>query len=293
MIRITALMTAAVTGGLLLCFSFAQDRQETQRDSIAPKKEPAPPATIGHPAFMSPHASPIALSGGRVYVTNTPADTVDVIDAKTYQIVVRINVGVNPVGIAVRPDGKEVWVANHISDSVSVIDIDPASTTCFQVTATIQDFDPATKATRFDEPVGVAFATNEKAYVSLSSENKIAVVDVATRQIQKRLDIAAQDPRAMVVRDGRLYILPFESNNQRQDRWQSRNIRFLESFDRQQQCVVVGARRRHRQASESPGSRLVRVRYPNRHTHQDGQHARYAVVWPDGRFEGPRLHCSD
>ena len=216
MIRITALMTAAVTGGLLLCFSFAQDRQETQRDSIAPKKEPAPPATIGHPAFMSPHASPIALSGGRVYVTNTPADTVDVIDAKTYQIVVRINVGVNPVGIAVRPDGKEVWVANHISDSVSVIDIDPASTTCFQVTATIQDFDPATKATRFDEPVGVAFATNEKAYVSLSSENKIAVVDVATRQIQKRLDIAAQDPRAMVVRDGRLYILPFESNNQTQ-----------------------------------------------------------------------------
>ena len=216
MIRITALMTAAVTGGLLLCFSFAQDQQKTQRDSIAPKKEPAPPATIGHPAFMSPHASPIALSGGRVYVTNTPADTIDVIDAKTYQIVVRINVGVNPVGIAVRPDGKEVWVANHISDSVSVIDIDPASTTCFQVTATIQDFDPATKATRFDEPVGVAFATNEKAYVSLSSENQIAVVDVATRQIQKRLDIAAQDPRAMVVRDGRLYILPFESNNQTQ-----------------------------------------------------------------------------
>ncbi len=218
MTRIAATMTVAFSGLLLLflCFSFAQDRQETRRDSIAPKQEPAPPATIGHPAFMSPHASPIALSGGRVYVTNTPADTVDVIDAKTHQIGVRINVGVNPVGIAVRPDGKEVWVANHISDSVSVIDIDPASPTCFQVIATIQDFDPDTKATRFDEPVGIAFASNEKAYVSVSSENKIAVVDVATRQIQKRLEIAAQDPRAIVVRDGRLYVLPFESNNQTQ-----------------------------------------------------------------------------
>ena len=28
----------------------------------------------------------------------------------------------DPVGIAVRPDGKEVWVSNHVSDSVSVID---------------------------------------------------------------------------------------------------------------------------------------------------------------------------
>ena len=216
MTRIAATMTVAVTTWLLICFSFAQDRQETQHDSIAPKKESAPPATIGHPAFVSPHASPIAISDGRVFVTNTPADTVDVIDAKTHQIVVRINVGVNPAGIAVRPDGKEVWVANHISDSVSVIDVDPASSTCFHVIATIQDFDPATKATRFDEPVGIAFANNEKAYVSLSSENKIAVVDVSTRHIQKRLDIAAQDPRAMVVRGGRLYVLPFESNNQTQ-----------------------------------------------------------------------------
>ncbi len=216
MTRIAATMTVAVTVCFFLCFSFAQDRPEQQRDSLSTTSEPAPPATIGHPAFMSPHASPIAISGGRVFVTNTPADTVDVIDVNSRQIVVRIHVGVNPAGLAVRPDGKEVWVANHISDSVSVIDVEPASPTCFQVIATIQDFDPVTKATRFDEPVGIAFASDEKAYVSLSSENKIAVVDVATRQVHKRLDIAAQDPRAMVVREGRLYVLPFESNNQTQ-----------------------------------------------------------------------------
>ena len=39
--------------------------------------------------------------------------------------------------------------------------------TYLTVVATVQDIDRRTKATRFDEPVGVAFASNEKAYVAL------------------------------------------------------------------------------------------------------------------------------
>ena len=174
------------------------------------------PTTIGHPTFMSPHASPIALNSGYVFVVNTPADTVDVIDTDTRTIIKRINVGIDPVSIAVRPDGKEVWVANHVSDSVSVIDTDSANPTWMQVIATVQDFDPETRATRFDEPVGIAFANNDKAYVALSSENQIAVINVETREVRKRLTITAQDPRAITVRGDRLYVIPFESNNQTQ-----------------------------------------------------------------------------
>ena len=206
------------------CFSLIQALRISDRPVISAglvAAEPdrgasQPPAAVGHPAFMSPHASPIAVSGGMVFVVNTPAATVDIIDADSHAIARRVNVGIEPVGVAVRPDGKEVWIANHVSDSVSVIDTDPASPTRFHVIATVQDFDAATKATRFDEPVGIAFASNEKAYVSLSSENKIAVVNVASRKVEKRLDITAQDPRAIVVRNGRLYVIPFESNNQTQ-----------------------------------------------------------------------------
>ena len=165
---------------------------------------------------MSPHASPIALVGGQVFVTNTPADTVDVIDPTSRKVVSRVPVGVDPVGVAVRPDGKELWVANHVSDSVSVIDTDFDSPTYLQVIATVQDFHPTTKATRFDEPVGIAFAGNRKAYVALSSENTIAVVNVENRRITKRLHINAQDPRAISVRGNRLYVIPFESNNKTQ-----------------------------------------------------------------------------
>jgi YVTN family beta-propeller protein len=174
------------------------------------------PIIAGHPAFMSPHSSPIAVNGDRVFVANTPADTVDVIDSASQSVVARINVGIDPVSVAVRPDGNEVWVSNHVSDSISVIDTNPASVTDLQVVATIQDFDLATRATRFDEPVGIAFASDDKAYVALSSENQVAVVDVATRRVSNQLTITAQDPRAIAVRDGRLYVIPFESNNQTQ-----------------------------------------------------------------------------
>ena len=100
--------------------------------------------------------------------------------------------------------------------SVSVIDAAVGSRTRHQVLATIQDFDAATRSTRFDEPVGIAFASNLKAYVALSSSNRIAVVDVLSRRVVRHLDIAAQDPRALAVRSGRLYVVPFESNNQTQ-----------------------------------------------------------------------------
>ena len=175
-----------------------------------------PPGEVGHPTFMSPHAAPIAVSGGRVFVANTPADTVDVIDASSRAVVARIPVGIDPVGLALRPDGRELWVANHVSDSVSVVDTDPASPTHLQVVATVQNLDPVSRATRFDEPAGVAFAGNAKAYVTLSSENQVAVIDVARRVMTAILPITAQDPRALAVRGDRLYVIPFESNNQTQ-----------------------------------------------------------------------------
>ncbi len=94
---------------------------------------------VGHPLFCSPHFAPIAIHNNRVFVVNTPSDTVDVLDRTDRRLITRVNVGIDPVSIAVRPDGKEVWVSNHISDSVSVIDNDPKSTTFLQVISTIQE----------------------------------------------------------------------------------------------------------------------------------------------------------
>jgi YVTN family beta-propeller protein len=170
--------------------------------------------TKGHPFFNSPHSNPIVASDDFVYVVNTPSDTVDIIDKLNNIVVSRVNVGVDPVSLALRPDGKELWVSNHVSDSISIIDTDILNPTFHQIIATIQDFDVVTRSTRFDEPVGIAFASNEKAYVALSSLDKIAVINVSSRLISKRITINAQDPRAITVRGGRLFVTAFESNNQ-------------------------------------------------------------------------------
>lgn len=174
------------------------------------------PSTIGQLNFESPHAKPIVVhpDGERVYVVNTPSATVDVLSVDSMEVLTRVNVGIEPVSIGIRPDGQEVWVSNHVSDSVSVIDAEAGSPTYHQVLHTLQVFDEETRSTRFDEPVGIAFANNAKAYVALSSENRIAVVNVATRTVEKTLTITAQDPRAIAVKNDRLYVIPFESNNQ-------------------------------------------------------------------------------
>lgn len=171
---------------------------------------------VGFTQFMSPHVNPIIIQAGYVYVANTPSGTVDVIDSSSTAVVARIPVGLEPVSLACRPDGQEIWVSNHVSDSVNVIDIRPNRPTQHSVIATIQDLDIQTKATRSDEPVGIAFANNEKAYIAFSSENKIGVVDIKSRRITGYLQIPAQDPRAIAVRNGKLFVIPFESGNKTQ-----------------------------------------------------------------------------
>ena len=172
----------------------------------------------GHMNFESPHSNPIVhiSTQNLVYVVNTPASTVDVIDMDTNEITVRIHVGVDPVGIAVKPDGTEVWVTNHVSDSISVIDSNPDSATRHQVLHTIQALHPTRKYPILDEPVGIVFANDEWAYAALSSSNRIVKISVKTRGIRQYLPVTAQDPRAITVRDDRLYVIPFESNNQTQ-----------------------------------------------------------------------------
>jgi YVTN family beta-propeller protein len=146
-------------------------------------------------------------------VANTTSNTVDAINTSTNLRTKQIAVGMEPVNVTFRPDGCEAWVANHVSDSVSVIDTNAASPSHLTVIETIQSLD-GSGATLFDEPVGIAFASNTKAYVALSSRNQVAIVSGTTYSVTGSLAIAAQEPRAIAVRNGRLYVAAFESSNQ-------------------------------------------------------------------------------
>ncbi len=168
----------------------------------------------GHPTFASPHFNPLALHDDLVYVVNTPADTLDVIDPASDSVVMRINVGIDPVSVIARPNADEVWVANHVSDTISVINTDSESPFYHQIVATVQNVGRFSFSTEFDEPVGIAFSQDgNKAYVALGPSNQVAVINAETRLVYKHLKINAQDPRALVVRGTRLYVIAFESGN--------------------------------------------------------------------------------
>ena len=117
--------------------------QQTQSEPELPAFGVTAPLSsdAGYPTLLSPHVRPIVSHQGLVYAVNTPANTLDVVEVSSLQVVQRINVGIDPVSLAIRPDGTQLWVANHVSDSVNVVDLVPESTTYHQVIGTVQDLD--------------------------------------------------------------------------------------------------------------------------------------------------------
>jgi YVTN family beta-propeller protein len=56
------------------------------------------------------------------YVTNEFSNTVSVIDTANNNVAATVPVGINPLGIAVTPDGTRAYVTNFGANTVSVID---------------------------------------------------------------------------------------------------------------------------------------------------------------------------
>ena len=85
-------------------------------------------AALAAPAFLAFESGPVrpmALSSDRseLYAVNTPDGQLEVfhVDASGLTLLRSIPVGQEPVAVAVR-SASEVWVVNHLSDSVSIVD---------------------------------------------------------------------------------------------------------------------------------------------------------------------------
>jgi YVTN family beta-propeller protein len=155
--------------------------------------------------WESPHVAPLALSadGTRLFAVNTPAARLEVFDVTDGGLspMKAIPVGLDPVTVRVR-GRDEAWVVNHISDSVSIVDVGRGI-----VTRALQTE---------DEPTDVALAGGQ-AFVVCAQRNLVQVFDLSdlTRPPQN-LEIAGEHPRAAALSpDGRtLYVGIFESGNE-------------------------------------------------------------------------------
>jgi YVTN family beta-propeller protein len=114
-----------------------------------------------------------------------------------------IPVGLDPVSVRWRT-ATELWVANHTSDTVSVVD----AVAC-NVKHTLQTA---------DEPVDVVFAgTPQQAWVACSQVNRVQLFDPANPAggVTHTVVIEGEDPRSLAVSpDGtKVYAAIFESGN--------------------------------------------------------------------------------
>ena len=76
--------------------------------------------------FESGPVRPLALSanGTRLYAVNTPDNALEVLQVGAGGVakLASVPVGLEPVAVAAATTG-EVWVVNHLSDSVSIVDV--------------------------------------------------------------------------------------------------------------------------------------------------------------------------
>jgi len=166
----------------------------------------ATPAFAGYVNFEVSHVHPLALtpSGARLLAINTPDARLEVFavgPGGELALERSIPVGLEPVSVAARSD-TEAWVVNHVSDSVSVVDLASGA-----VVRTLRTG---------DEPTDVIFAAG-RAFVSIAGEDALQVFDLATLAAPPlSVPVFGRKPRALAVSaDGtRVYAVVLHSGNQ-------------------------------------------------------------------------------
>ena len=134
----------------------------------------------------SPYGVAVSPDGTKVYVTHDDSDNLSVIEINnsTYNVrPVKLDTGRNkdkvklsPLGVAVSPDGKTVYVVNHKTPIKGISDTPCGSvyvinTTTYNVTA---------RAGVDKNPCGVAITSNgSKIYVTNSGSKTVSVIDTA------------------------------------------------------------------------------------------------------------------
>jgi len=191
--------------------------------ALTPRGAAVLPAS-GSALFTSPQTNPVALSprGDVLYVANTTSGTLSVLaidesDPANLTELAEIPVGLDPVGVAVRPGSKKknadelVLVTNHLSDSISVV-----SRKRLEVVQTLQELGPD-GVTTTNEPVGVTFAGKNLAFVSLDEPDQVIAIRFKNGRASirpERIQLSAQAPRALAAVGDKLFVAAFESGNQ-------------------------------------------------------------------------------
>ena len=164
----------------------------------------------------APHLVRLTAGGGKAYTSNTDTGTVSAVNLRTGGVQV-IAVGERPQGMAFSPDGRRLYVTNLNSDSISIVDtqsetriggiptgkgpvrimITPDGKTAVYALQTGEAVGFANLETGREEaqikltgqPVSLTFSADRQfAFSAVQSQDKIFVIRLSTRKIEKIID---------------------------------------------------------------------------------------------------------
>ena len=133
-----------------------------------PRPTTAPQSYVN---FESGQVRPLAISadGQKLYAVNTPDSRLEIFSiGANLTTTGSVVVGLDPVAVAEDPQGR-VWVVNHLSDSVSVVDVDASPPRVVQTVWV------------GDEPRDIVFAgaQRERAFITTAHRGQNSPVDPA------------------------------------------------------------------------------------------------------------------
>ncbi len=157
-------------------------RNQTNPVKLDPDWKPSKPANQvveiqGPIEYKTPWNLTINNDGTRLYVACEASDSLIVVDTKTGETIVEVEVQNQPHDVCLSPDESRIYVSNRGSDTVS--EIDSAS---FEILRAI---------TVGDEPHGVMVdENNEYLYAVNAGTSDISVIDLESGEEAKRLSAA-------------------------------------------------------------------------------------------------------
>lgn len=162
----------------------------------------APLAAQSYPNFESTQTRSVAVSpdGTRLFAVNTPDSRLAVFDLRDPTrpaLLGEVQVGLEPVAVWA-PNAREVWVACHLSDSVAVVDVPTLTAVATLPTS--------------DEPADLV-GVGGRVFVSCATHRQVLVFDQATRRQVGAVPVFCDEPRALAVSGGRVYVASARSGN--------------------------------------------------------------------------------
>ena len=162
-------------------------------------QNPTAVRAAGETRFAGPTSSQtlaLSVDGSVLAVVNPDSNSVSFFDTRpgTNQRIAEVKVGVEPNSVAMSPDGTRAYVANTVSGTVSVLNLDRFVPAFGTIVATI----PVGT-----EPYGLALTPSAtKLYVANARSNSVSVIDTTGLRVLKTIANVGFEPRGIAITNG-------------------------------------------------------------------------------------------